>query len=216
MEKKTTLENSVENVLEELRKAGYCQSTILLFKRVYGRLLKSASIMQVDTFNDALAEYFVNDSANLKTEQYCHSRKRLHSSCVRKLRECEEKGYVGWKPCVESKVDKPVTIGFQNIHADFLEYLKAERKNKNTVDSHRNISCKFLIFIERLGYIDLKTVPLELIYDFFCELRGTWDAGNLRTAASVLRSFLRFAEDGGRLLAAVPDKLLRKGPSSLY
>ncbi|HAR39791.1 MAG TPA: hypothetical protein DCR68_00180 [Coprothermobacter sp.] len=210
MEKKTVLESNVEEVLEALRTAGYCQSTILLYQRAYGRLLRSAAIMQTDTFNDALADYFVNDSANVKTGQYCHLRKRLHSSCIRKLRECEEKGYVGWKPCVESKVDKPVTIGFQNIHAEFLEYLKAERKSKNTVDSYRNISCKFLAFIERFGYICLRTVPLELIHEFFCELRGTWDSGSLRTAASGLRSFLSFAEGGGRLLAAFPDKLLRK------
>ena len=210
MEKKTALESSVEKVLEALRKAGYCQSTILLFKRVYGRLIKSAAIMQIDTFSDALADYFVNDSANSKTGQYCHLRKRLHSSCIRKLRECEEKGCVGWKPCVESKVDKPVTIGFQNSHAEFLEYLKTERKSKNTVDSYRNISCKFLTFIERFGYTCLGTVPLELIHEFFCELRRTWDSGSLRTAASGLRSFLSFAEDGKRLLAVVPDKLLRK------
>lgn len=210
MEKKTALEISVQKVLEELEKAGYCQSTILFFKRAYGRLLRSATIMQTDTFNDALVEYFINDSANTKTGQYCHSRKRLHASCIRKLRECEEKGYVGWKPCVESKVDKPVTIGFQNIYAEFLGHLKTEGKSKNTVDSYRNISCKFLTFIERHNYTCLKAVPLELIHEFFCELRGTWDSGSLRTAASGLRSFFNFAEDGSRLLAAVPEKLLRK------
>ena len=210
MEKKTALEKSVEKVLEELRKAGYCQSTIRIFKRAYGRLLRTAAAMHIDTFSDVLANYFANDSANVKTGEYCHLRKLLHSSCIRKLRECEEKGYVGWKPWVESKVDKPVTIGFQNIHAEFLEYLKAERKSKNTIDSYRNISCKFLTFIESLSYTCLRTVPLELIHEFFCELRKTWDSGSLRTAASGLRSFLRFAEDGDKLLAAVPDKLLKK------
>ena len=210
MEKKTALESSVEKVLEALRKAGYCESTILIYQRAYCRLLRSAAIMQTDTFNDALANYFVNDSANVKTGQYCHLRKRLHSSCIRKLRECEEKGYVGWKPWVESKIDKPVTIGFQNIHAEFLEYLRVERKSNNTVDSYRNISCKFLTFIERLGYTCLRTVPQKLIHEFFCELRKTWDAGSLRTAAAGIRSFLRFAEDGDKLLTAVPEKLLRK------
>ena len=210
MEKKTALESSVEKVLEALRKAGYCESTILKYQRAYDRLLRSAAIMQTDTFNDALAEHFVNDSANVRTGQYCHLRKRLHSSSIRKLRESEEKGYVGWKPWVESKIDKPATIEFQKIHAGFLEYLKAERKSKNTVDSYRNISCKFLTFIERLGYTDLKTVPLKLIHEFFLDLRGTWDSGSLRTAASGLRSFLNFAEGGTKLLSEVPDKLLRK------
>ncbi|MHB1420501.1 MAG: tyrosine-type recombinase/integrase [Bacillota bacterium] len=210
MEKKTALENSVEKVLEELRKAGYCQSTIRIFKRAYARLLRTAAAMQIDTFSDILAGNFENDSANVKTGEYCHLRKLLHTSCIRKLRECEEKGYVGWKPWIESKVDKPVTIGFQNIHAEFLEYLMAERKSNNTVDSYRNISCKFLTFIERLGYTCLRTVPLELINEFFCELRKTWDPGSLRTAAAGLRSFLRFAEGGDKLLTAVPEKLLRK------
>ena len=210
MDKKTDLETSVEKVLEALEKASYCQSTILFFKRVYHRLLRAAAIMQIDTFSDALAEYFINDSENRKTGQYCHWRKRIHSSCIRKLREYEEKGYVCWKPCVESKVAKPVTIGFQNIHTEFLEYLQSEGKSRNTVESYRNVSCKFLTFIERLGYTCLNNVPSELIHEFFCELRITWDPGSLRTAASVLRSFFIFAEDGGRLLAVVPNKLLRK------
>ncbi|MFZ3102355.1 MAG: tyrosine-type recombinase/integrase [Desulfitobacteriaceae bacterium] len=210
MVKKTTLESNVEKVLEALRTGGYCESTIFNYQRVYVRLLKAATIMKTDVFNDALANYFVNDSTNVKNGQYCHSRKLLHSSCIRKLREYEEKGYIGWKPCVESKVGKPVTIRFQTIHAEFLEYLKSESKSKNTVDSYRNSSCKFLTFIERLGYTDLNTVPLKLIHEFFCELRGTWDPGSLRTAASGLRSFLNFAEGGTKLLSEVPDKFLRK------
>lgn len=210
MVKKTTLKSSVEKVLEELGKAGYCPSTIHGFKKVYERLLKSAAIMGTETLSHDLVEHFVNDSAHTRTGQYCHSRKCLHTSCIRKLREYEEKGYVGWQPSRDSKVDKPATIKFQELHTHFLAFLQAEKKSKNTTESYRNISCKFLIFIEELGYTNLKAVPLESIYKFFNKLRGTWEAGSLRTAASGLRSFLSFAEDGNRLIAAVPDKLLRK------
>jgi site-specific recombinase XerD len=210
MAKKTTLESSVEKVLEALGKAGYCQSTVHSFKKVYERLLKSAALMGTDTLSHELVEHFVNDSAHTRTGQYCHSRKRLHTSCIRKLREYEERGYVGWQPSKDSKVDKPATIKFQGLHTHFLAFLQAEKKSKNTIESYRNITCKFLSFIEELGYTDLKDVPLESIYKFFNKLRGTWEAGSLRTAASGLRSFLRFTEDGNRLVEAVPDKLLRK------
>jgi hypothetical protein len=189
MKKKTILEISVEDVLKELAKIGYCQSTIHLFKRVYNRLLKSATTLQTETLTHALAEHFINDSAHTRTEQYCHSRKKLHSSCIRKLREYEEKGYVGWQPSRISKVDTPTSIEFQKLHSRFLAYLQAEKKSKNTTDSYRNISCKFLIFIEKLGYTDLNAVPLEFIHKFFDELRDSWEAGSLRTAASVLRFF---------------------------
>lgn len=69
MEKKTTLESNVEKVLEALRTAGYCESTIFNYQRVYVRLLRSATIMKTDAFNDALANYFVNDSTNVKTNE---------------------------------------------------------------------------------------------------------------------------------------------------
>lgn len=67
-----------------------------------------------------------------------------------------------------------------------------------------------MIFIEALGYTDLKSVPLEIIRKFFDALTTTWQAGSLRTAAAGLRSFLRFAEDDSRLLTIIPEKLLRK------
>lgn len=210
MAKKTTLKISVERVLEALEKAGYCQSTIHSFKKVYERLLKYAAIMGTDSLSRELVEYFVNDSAHTRTGQYCHSRKCLHTSCIRKLREYEEKGYVGWQPSRESKIDKPATIKFQDIHTKFLMFLQREKKSKNTIDSYRNISCKFLIFIEKLGYTDLKSVPLDSIHKFFDYLRETWETGSLRTAAAGLRSFLRFTHDGNRLITAVPNKLLRK------
>lgn len=210
METITALEISVLKVLEELEVANYCQSTILIFRRIYNRLLKKAAEMGISAFCDELAECFVNDSANRRTGIYCHTRNRLHNSCIRKLRECEEKGYVGWKPCVESKIEKPTSTGFQNVHTKFIEHLKAEGKSNNTVDSYRNISCKFLIFIEKLGYTELRTVTGEAIQDFFIDLRDTWSPGSLRTAAAGLRSFLIFAEAESKLLTAVPEKLLRK------
>ena len=210
MKKEIALENSVENVLEELTNTGYCQSTIHHFKKVYDRLLKYATTMQVDTLTHALAEHFINDSAHTRTGQYCHSRKKLHSSCIRMLREYEEKGYIGWQPRRASKVATPTSVKFQRLHSLFLAHLQEEQKSKNTLDSYRNTSCKFLIFIEQFGYTDLNTVPLEFIQKFFDELRNTWETGSLRTAASGLRSFLRFAEGKSRLLTAVPDKLLRK------
>ena len=166
--------------------------------------------MHTDVFTDSLAEYFINDSASVKNGRYCHSRKRLHDSCIRKIRECEEKGYVGWKSCVESKIKKPATFEFQAILTKFLSFLKEEMKSKNTIDSYRNISSKFLVFIEKQGIKCLSTVPLKCIPEYFRELRGTWDPGSLRTAASGIRSFLGFAKHGNRLLAALPKNLLRK------
>lgn len=210
MESETDLKRNIDCVLEELSKIGYCRSTIHNYKKVYERLLKSADRMQTDTLSHDLAEYFERDSAHTRTGQFCHSRYALHKICIRMLKEYEEKGCVGWKPRVESKVDKPGSVEFQGIHTRYLEHLRGEMKSKNTLASYRNISCKFLIFIEQLGYIDVNTVPPEYIHQFFQWLRTTWEAGSLRTAAAGLRSFLQFVECENRLLKAIPSRLLRK------
>lgn len=204
------LKSSIVCVLEELNRIGYCRSTIRNYEKVYERLLKSVAKMRTDTLSCDLFEYFENDSAHTRTGLYCHSRKKLHKVCIRMLKEYEEKGCVGWKPRVESKVDKPGSVEFQNIHNRFLGHLQAERKSKNTLESYRNISCKFLVFIEQLGYTDVNSIPSERIHEFFQWLRTTWEAGSLRTAAAGLRSFLQFVESENRLLTAIPSKLLRK------
>ncbi len=210
MERKTTLEDNVIHVLDELKRTGYCSSTIHNFKKVYERLFKLAAIMQTETLNQTLADRFANDSAHTRTGQYCHTRNKLHRSCIRMLREYEEKGCLGLQPSRESRVDNLATTGFQSLHTQFLTHLRSEQKSKNTMESYRNISCKFLVFIENMGYTDLKVVPMESIHAFFIELRKTWEAGSLRTAASGLRSLLNFADNGSRLLPAVPCHLFRK------
>ena len=207
---KTALEDNIANVLEELKRTGHCSSTIHNFEIVYRRLLKLALSTHTETLTHVLADRFVNDFSHSRTGEYCHSRKNLHKSCIRMLREYEEKGCLGWLPSRESRVEKPFTLEFQDIHAQFLTHLHDEQKSVNTLESYRNISCKFLIFIENMGYTDLNVVPFESISEFFRELRNTWEAGSLRTAASGLRAFLSFAENGSRLLSAVPGHLLRK------
>jgi len=210
MGNQTTLEGEVAHVLEELKRTGYRSSTIHNFEKVYRRLFKLAAIMQSETLSYALADRFINDSAHTRTGQYCHSRTSLHKCCVRMLREYEEKGRLGWQPRRESRVAAPTSTRFQDLHSQFLGHLRTERKSDNTVESYRNISCKFLVFIESRGYTDLKEVPWDSTFEFFNELSSSWEAGSLRTAASGLRSFLSFAEAGSRLLATVPVHLLKK------
>ena len=152
----------------------------------------------------------MNDTAHCKTGIHSRSRELLQSSCIKKLREYEEKGYVGWMPPTARGYEKPTSLGFQNLHAEYLKYLRSEQKSANTIDSYRNSTRLFLSFLELKGITDLRTVKAESIHDFFIDIRKTWDSGSIRTAASGIRSFLEFAEVGSDLQRAVPVKLPRK------
>jgi site-specific recombinase XerD len=210
MDKKTDLKLSVTGVLKALEEANYCPSTISIYRRTFNRLLKRAKDMHVVTFCETLEVSFLKDSTNTKTGAYCHSREKLHAECIWKLQEYCAKGYIGWKPYATRGFEKPTSVNFQNLHIEFLEYLRSENKSNNTIESYRNISCIFLSFIERTGYAELQAVPVEIIHDFFIDIRRTWSSGSLRTAAAGLRAFLKFADDKRNLQLVVPLRLPKK------
>jgi site-specific recombinase XerD len=210
MEIMTALEISISRVLDALGAAGYCPSTISFFKIAYKRLLKRAAFLHIDKFCESLAESFLSDTTSSRTGAYCRSREEFQGSCIKRLRECEEKGYVGWMPQTARGYEKPTSPEFHSLHADYLKHLRAEQKSTNTIDSYRNIARLFLSFLEQTGRTDLRKVNADSIRDFIIDIGRTWDSGSIRTAASGLRSFLEFAEIGSDLQRAVPVKLPRK------
>lgn len=205
----TTLENRVNNVLDILEESGYSKHTISNYHIAFKRLLKKATDMHTENLTEKLIQEFVTDSEDSRKGGYSHSRKCLQLSCIRKLEECEERGYVGWKPYAKSKFDTPKNLKFKKLRADFLKYLEVDGKSKNTISYYRNISSKFLIFIEKSSETENNIFTKELIMTFFIELNKTWSPGSFRTAASALRSFLIFSNNA-ELADAIPRKLLNK------
>ena len=103
MMNQTHMRKSISGVLDALKLAGYSPLTITIFQSTYNRLLRRAADLHVYRFNDALLESFLNDTAHFKTGGFCRSREALQRSCVKKLREYIEKGYVDWMPRSDRK-----------------------------------------------------------------------------------------------------------------
>ncbi len=210
MMNQTNLKKSIFGVLDAVKLAGYSPLTITLFKSTYNRLLRRAADLHVYKFNDVLLESFLNDTAHFKTGAFCRSREALQRSCVKKLREYLEKGYVDWVSCSKRGYETPTSGGFQKLHHEYIEHLRTEQLSANTIDSYRNIARLFLSFLERVGCMEIKMTNAQLIHDFFIDIRNIWDAGSVRTAASGLRAFLEYAEVESKLQKNVPVKLPRK------
>jgi site-specific recombinase XerD len=77
------------------------------------------------------------------------------------------------------------------MHEDFLTSLVQDGKSKNTLDSFRNVSCKYFLFLESLGVTSLESATKETVQGFLSCIRETWAEGSLRTALSALRSLFR-------------------------
>lgn len=205
----TILEKRVNNVLCVLGKSGYSKNSISNYHIAFKRLLKKATYMKAENLTNDLIQEFIADSEDSRKGGYSHSRNCFQLSCIRKLEECEERGYVGWKPHSESKVDSPENLEFKRLQDNFIEYLEVDGKSKNTISYYRNVSTKFLLFVEKSCEIKMNVFSKKLVIGFFIELNKTWSPCSFRTAASALKSFLIFSNNLD-LVEAIPNRLLKK------
>ena len=96
-----------------------------------------------------------------------------------------------------------------SLHSGFIDHLRSQGRSKNTIDSGRNAVRQFLLFLEDSRCRTLATATAEMVPLFFQHLLGTYSPTSLRTVASHIRSFLRFAGIE-ELLRAVPLRWARK------
>ncbi len=114
----------------------------------------------------------------------------------------EAHGYFNLNVYTMARIETPGTVFFQKLHSEYLSFLSSEGIKPNTIDSFRNVSCKFLQFLEKGGCSSLASVSPDNVFSFMIELRKTWAEESLRTAVSALRSFFRFAKEPSLLKAA--------------
>ena len=78
-------------------------------------------------------------------------------------------------------------------------------RTQNTIESSRNLVGQFLLLLENNGYDTLSEAPLDMVPSFFQHLLPAYRPTTIRTVASQIRSFLRFADGGERFLPLVPS-----------
>ncbi|HHY70568.1 MAG TPA: tyrosine-type recombinase/integrase [Thermoanaerobacterales bacterium] len=204
------LSKQIECVLAQHRKENIRESTLKLYQLGFNRLLRLAKSMGICSLTQVLENAFLADNLHTVTGRYSSTRHKLHKLCIRKLVEYNENAYRGWRRPLNRNIDKPGLPEYRQIHQAFLAQLHTEGKSKGTVESYRNISCKFLLFAEQSDVLRLEDISEKTVVDFFVALRASWAAESLRTAASGLRTFFRFIEVDESLLYALPRRLPRK------
>lgn len=207
MELKKPLETLISDVLAEMEKAKFSNGTIQLHRKIFQRLIILATEMQKPVLDSELSKKFISDSANRRTGKYCHSRYCLHRRCIKLLDFLQETGVIDWTDTLKRGTASPRTEAFLFIFNRFLQEIKMQDLKPNTIDSYRNVVCKFLQYCEDIGYCKLGDLQKKDILLFIQSLRNTWASGSLRTAASALRCFTLTFQETQHLVASVPKNL---------
>lgn len=210
MRERKSLSELISEVLAEMKIVGYGASTMGQYRKIFNRLEKMAWDLNKVYFDKQLADAFLADSGNRKTEGYCHSRYSFHRRCVFLLALFQDTEQIKWARIIKKAKDVPYTENFRIQLEQYSKKLNEDSLEKNTRDSYRNVACKFLQFCESKGYSELNEIQRGDIPAFMQELRSTWASESLRTGATALRSFLQSFPATIPFEIYVPQNLPRK------
>ena len=208
-----SLESLIQRVLQEVSKFGLCSELHCQYRRIYQRLIKIAKNRNTDIYSADLVECFL---ADIEKKYVAGTIGRSWRNFLRRalllLKDYVENGLIEWKTYRDSTPQIPTAADFLLLYSRFIDDRKSCGWSKNTIQSSRNIVRQFLLFLEDNGCRTLSMATADMVPSFFQHLLATYTATSIRTVASHIRSFLRFAESGERLVRLVPSRCARNKP----
>jgi site-specific recombinase XerD len=178
------------------------ESTIIEWQKIFEQLRRFAEKTGKQHYSRELGETFQRQTSDERTNCICGYTRKRRRQCVRLFNDYQDRGVWGFGTLTVSKKSCPGTDVFRLIHQRYLDFLAHDGKHKNTIDSYRNVTCKYLVFLESRGILSLESALPESVCGFISEITATWSIGSLRTALSAIRSFFKFSGRNSLLLAA--------------
>jgi integrase len=199
---RTSVNDITDLALAALRTANYMESTIVEWQKIFEQLRRFTEKNGDRDYSRELGEAFQEQTSDERTNCICRYTRKRRMQCVRLFNDYLSRGIWGFGTLTVPKKSHPRTGVFRLAHQRYLDFLAHDHKKENTIDSYRNVTCKFLIFLESRGIFSLGSAPPESVSGFISEIRTTWSKGSLRTALSAIRSFFKFSDLGSLLTVA--------------
>jgi len=207
------LEKLIEGVLREISKLGLCSELNCQYRRIYNRFKNFAEKRNMDCFSPALIESFLADiEQKYMTGQFGRLRRNHLRRAALLLQDYVRDEVIEWKIYVDNPKPMPTSQEFLLLCSRFIDNLEFYGRSENTIQSSKNLVRQFLLFLEDSGCTSLLMTHPDMVPSFFQHLLATYNPTSIRTVASHIRSFLRFAEGGERLLPLVPSHCARNKP----
>lgn len=177
--------------IEALRNAAYNESTITEYQKTFNHLQLFALKFGSTTYTPELGTAFASDVLSERTGKYSLYREKRRRRCTELFNHYIITGCFVLS-LYHLPTGTPDTSLYKEIHSRYLLFLKESSLKRNTIASYRNVSCKFLKFLEASDIYDFEDATPDTLIGFISELRTTWGEGSLRTAKSAMCSFFSF------------------------
>lgn len=191
--------------IKMLKNINYNDSTIKEYQKTFKNLEDYALKQGAIYYTPLLGSSFSADTISERTGKYSLYREKRRKRCMHLFNSYLETGYFDLS-MYRTPLDTPKSEMYQKLHSEYVASLELKT---NTINSYRNVSCKFLTFLEKSGVYDVSDATPRDIISFFMYLKKSWDDGSLRIAVSSLRSFFTFINHRELLIAMDNIKTIR-------
>jgi len=198
------LEELIENLLDSMRKQGYMESTISMYRSPFNKLINLSKQMNTDRLTLELSSAFVSDTFNERNGQYSSEKVRLRTRCIKLLEDYLDNGTFVFKTYKKSKKQPFCSWYSEEIYSRFEQFLKTENISDSTTYSALLIAYRFLHYLESVGIESIANAPPWVIPGFFGEMSKTWSHRGMHIIIDGLKRFLKFTDKDSRLLPCVP------------
>lgn len=209
-----TLTNMVDEVLCQMKQAGFSDGTCGLYRVAFNRLLRLATQRGEIYYTEELGIEFMNDDSHMtskNTERYWHERTLMYKRCIRLIDMYRKTGRVDFSPNQTSREFPLRSKVFEDMFKKYLLILEERGLKDNTVDGYRRFVYYFFEYLESKNYKELSDIQSGDVVAFISIICSEkYQPTSLGAHVPGLKLFLEMQEDTKKFLIELPLHLPKK------
>ncbi len=181
------IEEIGNRLIEALENANYKDSTVCNYRGVLRRFKAFCGEKGVTEYSLEIGAEYANAVISPKTGKYSGERHFLQMRFIRFLDSFTETGSFVFDTMKRGQIT-PSNIRLRAEYEKFHQFLKSEYENVNTIEYYKYGMFCLIQFLDSLGINDLNSLRMDLVFEYFKQVKES----RKRSVLCELRSIFRY------------------------
>lgn len=211
---KLKLTELIDNILKEMKSAGYKEKTREFYTILFNRLKRTAKEKGEEYYTETLGLTFMNDDSHIvprNSKRYYHDRTCAYIRCIQFIESYLKNGAVDWTPAFATAEFPLKSKQFAGHFDSYLKELEKRNLKPNTIDGYRRFTYYFIEYLENRGHTSLPDIANGDVVAFIaivCTER--YQPTSLGSHLPGLKIFLEMHDVTRKFLCELPGHLPKK------
>lgn len=208
------LSEIIENIITQMKVAGYSDGTCGRYQTVFNRLLKLAKSKGEVLYSNDLGQEFIADDAHIvasNTERYHHERTLMYGRCIRLIESYLRDGQADFTPVLSSAEFPLSSVQLKKVFDAYIEKLHERELKPNTIDGYRRFTYYFLEYLDNKKYTRLEDIQCGDVVAFISVICSEkYQPTSLGSHMPGLKLLLDMNNHTKQFLCEIPEHLPKK------